>query len=112
MIIYRFKYNDYHLKTKLFRCLTNTPRLYILEILRDEEKTTSEIVQETKHNQSNGSNHLNCLLDCCFVKCSREGNSIFYNLNNKNMAKLLQENNPIPSKIVIGLYLCINYDEK
>jgi hypothetical protein len=67
MIIYRFKYKDYHLKPKLFRCLPNTPRLYILEILRDEEKTISEIVHETKFNQSNGSNHLNCLLVCCFV---------------------------------------------
>jgi hypothetical protein len=46
MIIYRFKYKDYHLKPKLFRCLPNTPRLYILEILRDEEKTISEIVHK------------------------------------------------------------------
>jgi DNA-binding transcriptional ArsR family regulator len=100
------------LKAKLFRGLADTTRLSIIESLRDGEKTTSEIVQETKHNQSNVSNHLACLLDCGLVKNRREGKNIFYNLNNTKVAKLLEESDVVLSEIVRGLYHCINYTEK
>ena len=46
------------IKSKIIRGLADTTRLSILESLREGEKTTSEIVKETKHNQSNVSNHL------------------------------------------------------
>ena len=95
------------LKAKLFRGLADTTRLSILELLREGEKTTSEIVKETKHNQSNVSNHLACLLDCGLVKNRREGKYIFYNLNNTKVAKLLEESDKVLSEIVSGLYhLC------
>ena len=76
------------LKAKLFRGLADTTRLSILEALRDGEKTTSEIVKETTHNQSNVSNHLACLLDCGLVKNRREGKNIYYKLNNDKSAKI------------------------
>lgn len=100
------------LKAKLFRGLGDSTRLSILESLRGGEKTTSEIVKETKHNQSNVSNHLACLLDCGLVKNRREGKHIFYNLNNKKVTKLLEESDAVLSDIVNGLYLCVNYTEK
>jgi|SRR3954452_5445895 DNA-binding transcriptional ArsR family regulator len=100
------------LKAKLFRGLADSTRLSILESLRDGEKTTSEIVKATKHNQSNISNHLACLLDCGLVKNRREGKNIFYNLNNKKVAKLLEESDAVLSEIVSGLYHCVNYNEK
>ena len=98
------------LKAKLFRGLADTTRLSILESLRDGEKTTSEIVKETKHNQSNISNHLACLLDCGLVKNRREGKNMFYNLSNAKVAKLLEESDAVLSEIVNGLYLCVNYN--
>jgi DNA-binding transcriptional ArsR family regulator len=100
------------LKAKLFRGLADTTRLSILESLREGEKTTSQIVKETKHNQSNVSNHLACLLDCGLVKNRREGKNIFYNLNNIQVAKLLEESDAVLSEIINGLYLCVNYTEK
>ncbi len=100
------------LKAKLFRGLADTTRLSILESLREGEKTTSEIVKETNHNQSNVSNHLACLLDCGLVKNRREGKNIFYKLNNTKVAKLLEESDVVLSEIVSGLYLCVNYNEK
>ncbi len=100
------------LKAKLFRGLADTTRLSIIESLREGEKTTSEIVKETKHNQSNVSNHLACLLDCGLVKNRREGKNIFYNLNNTKVAKLLEESDAVLSEIVRGLYHCVNYTEK
>jgi len=52
------------LKAKLFRGLGDSTRLSILELVRDGEKSASEIVKGTGHSQSNVSNHLSCLLDC------------------------------------------------
>ncbi len=92
--------------------MADTTRLSILESLREGEKTTSQIVKETKHNQSNVSNHLACLLDCGLVKNRREGKNIFYKLNNTKVAKLLEESDAVLSEIVSGLYLCVNYTEK
>ena len=100
------------LKAKLFRGLADTTRLSILESLRDGEKTTSQIVKETKHNQSNVSNHLACLLDCGLVKNRKEGKNTFYKLYNTKVAKLLEESDSVLSEIVSGLYLCVNYNEK
>jgi DNA-binding transcriptional ArsR family regulator len=100
------------LKAKLFRGLADSTRLSILESLRDGEKTTSEIVKETKHNQSNISNHLSCLLDCGLVKNRKDGKNTFYSLSNKKVAKLLEESDVVLSEIVNGLYLCVNYNEK
>ena len=100
------------LKAKLFRGLADTTRLSILESLREGEKTTSQIVKETKHNQSNVSNHLACLLDCGLVKNRKEGKNTFYKLYNTKVAKLLEESDSVLSEIVSGLYLCVNYNEK
>ena len=100
------------LKAKLFRGLADTTRLSILECLRDGEKTTSQIVKETKHNQSNVSNHLACLLDCGLVKNRKEGKNTFYTLYNTKVAKLLEESDSVLSEIVSGLYLCVNYNDK
>jgi len=100
------------LKAKLFRGLADTTRLSILECLRDGEKTTSQIVKETKHNQSNVSNHLACLLDCGLVKNRKVGKNTFYTLYNTKVAKLLEESDSVLSEIVSGLYLCVNYKEK
>lgn len=100
------------LKAKLFRGLADTTRLSILESLRKGEKTTSEIIEETKQKQSNVSNHLACLLDCGLVKNRREGKNIFYKLNNAKVAKLLEESDAVLSEIVSGLYHCVNYNEQ
>ena len=100
------------LKAKLFRGLGDSTRLSIMETLREGEKTTSEIVKETKHNQSNISNHLSCLLDCGLVKNRREGKNIFYSLSNDKVTRLLEESDAILSEIAEGIYLCVNYTEK
>jgi DNA-binding transcriptional ArsR family regulator len=100
------------LKAKLFRGLADTTRLSILESLRKGEKTTSEIVKETKHNQSNVSNHLACLLDCGLVKNRREGKNVFYRLGNDKVTRLLEESDAILSEMAEGIYLCVNYTEQ
>ncbi|HJT83326.1 MAG TPA: metalloregulator ArsR/SmtB family transcription factor [Nitrososphaeraceae archaeon] len=100
------------LKAKLFRGLGDVTRLSILEVLRKGERTTSEIVKEIEQSQSNVSNHLACLLDCGLVANRREKKNIFYRLNNKKVAKLLEEGDDVLSENIHGLYHCVNYNEQ
>ena len=100
------------LKAKLFRGLGDTTRLSILEILRDGEKTATEIVDRTGQSQSNISNHLACLLECGLVTNRREGRHIIYSLKDKKVAKLLEEGDDILSKVARGIYECVNYNEE
>ena len=67
------------LKAKFFRGLGDSTRLSILEILREGEKITSEIVKRTGQSQSNISNHLACLLDCGLVTNRRVGKILYIN---------------------------------
>ena len=100
------------LKAKLFRGLGDSTRLFILEELREGEKTTTEIVNETGQGQSNVSNHLACLLDCGLVQNRRQGKNIFYRISNKKVSKLLEESDAILSDIARGIYECVNYNEE
>ena len=99
------------IKAKLFRGLGDTTRLSILEILREGEKTTSEIVKKTGQSQSNISNHLSCLLDCGLVSNRREGKNIFYKLSNDKIIQLLEVSDEILTHFAHGIYSCINYNE-
>ena len=99
------------LKAKLFRGLGDSTRLSILEALRNGEKSTTHIVNETNQAQSNVSNHLSCLLDCGLVQNRRQGKNIFYSISNKKVAKLLEESDAILSEIARGVYECVNYNE-
>jgi DNA-binding transcriptional ArsR family regulator len=101
------------LKAKLFRGLGDSTRLSILELLREGEKTTSQIVAETScQSQSNISNHLSCLLDCGLVKNRRQGKNIFYRLGDKKVSKLLEESDAILSELARGIYACVNYNQE
>ena len=99
------------LKAKMFRGLGDSTRLSILELLREGEKSTSQIVTETGQSQPNISNHLACLLDCGLVKNRRDGKNIFYSINNKKIEKLLIESDGILTEIANRIYACVNYNE-
>ena len=100
-----------NLKAKLFRGFGDTTRLSILELLRQGEKSASQIVRLTGQSQPNISNHLSCLLDCGLVKNRREGRNIFYSIADRRVSKLLEESDIILSQIARGVYQCVNYEE-
>ncbi len=56
------------LKAKFFRGLADPSQLLIVDVLRDGEKTVSQIVEETGLSQPNTSTHLACLQDCGLVQ--------------------------------------------
>lgn len=103
------KRDDFSVEAKFFRGLSDSTRLSILEVLRDGEKTVSEIVEETQQSQSNISNHLKCLDECGLVKNRREGKNIYYSLRDAQTRELLKTSESVISKVYVHIEACLNY---
>lgn len=80
-----------YMKTKLkfLHGFSNKMRLLILECIKDEEKTVSQIVEQTKGSQSNISQHIACLKDCGLIVGRQQGKFIYYSLSNDKIRELL-----------------------
>lgn len=76
-------------KMKLIHGFSNKTRIQILECIKDEEKTVSQIIEETKGNQSNISQHLACLKGCGIIVGRNEGKYMYYSLRNQHIRELL-----------------------
>ncbi|MGK9250278.1 ArsR/SmtB family transcription factor [Paenibacillus humicus] len=76
-------------KAKFLRGFSDKTRLQILESIRNEEKTVSQIVDELEGNQSNISQHLSCLKSCGIIVSRQEGKFIYYSLRNQQIRNLL-----------------------
>ena len=67
-------------RAKLFSGFSEVSRLLILETLRDESRTVTDICRLTGLGQANVSNHLACLLGCRLVARESRGRFAFYRL--------------------------------
>lgn len=103
--------NDFLIKAKFFRGLSDATRLSILLTLIDGQKTVGEIVEKIQQSQSNVSNHLNCLSDCGLVKSRREGKNIYYSLRDPKTKDLLSLSQKVISKVSIDIAACLRYKE-
>lgn len=77
------------LKAKLFRGFADPSRLSILECLREEPRSVTEIVERTGLSQPNASNHLACLLDCGLVEREQRGRFAYYRTADARVGTLL-----------------------
>jgi DNA-binding transcriptional ArsR family regulator len=68
------------LRLTLFRGLSDSSRLLIIEQLADREQRVSDLVEATGLSQPNVSAHLACLWDCGLVARERRGREIHYRL--------------------------------
>jgi DNA-binding transcriptional ArsR family regulator len=98
------------LKAKLFRGFSDPSRLSILEALREEARSVSEIVEITGLSQSNASNHLACLLDCGLVEREQQGRFAYYRLSDPRVGALLATADEILTDVARGVYVCPRYD--
>ena len=98
------------LKAKLYRGFADGSRLSILEALRDETLSVSEIVEATGLSQSNVSNHLACLLDCGLVSREQEGRYVYYQLSDPRVADLLELADVVLGDVAKGIYECTRYE--
>jgi ArsR family transcriptional regulator len=76
-------------RSKIFKSLSDTGRLEILEFLRDEEKCVCDIVQYFGIWQPIVSRHLKILRDCGLVKQRREGTRRLYSVTDPRIFELI-----------------------
>ena len=77
----------YQLHAELCKTLSNHTRLEILNLLRDGEKTVSELVAATGLRQSNLSQHLALMRQQGIVIARKEGANVNYRIANPKIVK-------------------------
>lgn len=97
------------LKAKLFRGFSDPSRLSLLEALRADARTVTELVELTGLSQSNASNHLNCLLDCGLVEREQQGRFAVYRLSDPRVETILETADILLAEVARGVYECIRY---
>lgn len=71
-----------------FKALAEPARLEILYALRSDERTVSDLVEETGLGQANVSKHLQLLHSLNFVARRKAGLHVFYRLADKSVMRL------------------------
>ena len=79
--------NFYDLHADLCKTISNPRRQAIIDIIRDNELTVSELIKKTGIAQANLSQHLAILRAKGVVHARREGNNVFYSLLNPKIIK-------------------------
>lgn len=74
---------------KFIRGFADKTRLQILNSLIREEKTVSQLIEQTGASQSRISQHLACLRDCGIVESRQEGKYVYYSVQNEDIISLL-----------------------
>lgn len=96
-------------KIKLIHGFSNKVRLQILECIKEEEKTVSQIVEELKGNQSNISQHLACLRGCGIIVGRNEGKYCYYSLRNERIRELLEMFDTVLEDVHADVACCANH---
>jgi len=96
-------------KAKLFRGLGDPSRLSIVDALRREPLTVSELVAATGLSQSNVSNHLGCLRDCGLVTSQPRGRYVLYSLSDDRVYALIELGESLLADVARGVYECTRY---
>lgn len=73
----------------VLKAIAHPVRLRIVELLEDDEKCVSEIVDSLGGKQSITSQQLNMMKDKGVLACRREGAKIYYRIENKSVTKVL-----------------------
>jgi DNA-binding transcriptional ArsR family regulator len=76
-------------KASVFQALAHPTRIAILEVLREGETSARAIQERLGVEQANLSQHLAILRSRQIVKNRKEGNQVFYSLQNKVLVKVL-----------------------
>lgn len=99
-------------KAKLFRGLSDTSRLSILEALRDGPANVSQVVARTGLSQPNTSMHLDCLWCCGLVEREVEGRFTYYRIASRRVLRLLQAAEHVLELVQDRIQRCTRYSER
>ncbi|MFB6216353.1 MAG: ArsR/SmtB family transcription factor [Candidatus Aenigmatarchaeota archaeon] len=77
----------YEMHANLCKMIAHPTRLKILDLLRDGEKTVTELIDGTGESQPTISHHLSELRKRNIVESTREGQNIFYEVSHEKVLK-------------------------
>ena len=75
-------------KAQLFKALSDSNRVMILEMLKDGEMCACHLLERFQITQPTLSHHMRLLCECDFVIARREGKWMHYSLNTKTLGAL------------------------
>lgn len=76
-------------KARIFKALAHPTRIQILELLKAEELSVSELLDCLNVEQSNASQHLAILRSKNLVSTRKEGNQVFYSIRDPLLGEIL-----------------------
>lgn len=91
---------------KFFRGLADPTRLRIVEALLERERNVSELIGLLKIPQSNISNHLACLKWCGYISSRKEGTSVYYQITDERVKKIVGLAREMIADHAENLYAC------
>jgi len=99
--------NAIPLKARLFRALSDEPRLAVLEQLGAGERRVSDLAADLGLSQSAVSTHLSSLLAAGAVERRAEGRSAFYGLAHPSVETLLAAAEEVICAPLQSAYACV-----
>lgn len=97
------------MKVKFLHGFAHKVRIQILDCIKEQEKTVSQIVEHIAGNQSNISQHLACLKGCGLVSGRQEGKYIYYSLRNDQVRELLTMFDNVLTEIADDIASCTHH---
>ena len=91
---------------KFFKGLGDPTRIRIVEALLEKERNVSELIKLVTAPQSNISNHLACLKWCGYISSRKEGTSIYYQITDDRVRKIVSLAREIIADHAENLYAC------
>jgi DNA-binding transcriptional ArsR family regulator len=78
-------YDNIGILQQIFQTLSDANRLKIISYIKEEERSVSQIVEETKLSQPLVSHHLRTLRERHILETTRNGPFIYYRLKDKRL---------------------------
>ena len=100
---------DIDIKMKFLHGFSNKTRIQILDSIKEEEKTVSQIVDDLNGNQSNISQHLTCLKGCGLIVGRQDGKYVYYRVRNQLIRDLLTMFDVVLEDIENNIACCENH---
>jgi len=91
---------------KFFRGLGDPTRLRIVEALLEKERNVSELIKMMGVPQANISNHLACLKWCGYITSRKERTSVYYQITDERVRKIIGLARAIVADHAENLYAC------
>ncbi len=91
---------------KFFKAFCDPSRIKIIQLLLEKERNVTDLIANLGVSQSGVSNHLACLKWCGFVTSRKEGKSIYYQVSDDRVEKILHLASQVIADNAEHIYAC------